>query len=93
MYLFQEKGEKSEMKDMRSEKAEEILQKLKKRDRKASIPYQGPADIDFIVQKTTEGTDDKTQEKISRVLRELDASTMDDVGPLTTLSGITSSYR
>jgi len=81
------------MKGMRSEKAEKILRMMKKRDRRHSKPYQGPADIDFIVQKTTEGTGDKTQEKISRVLRELNASTLDDVGPLTTLSGIIPSYR
>jgi len=81
------------MKDMRSEKAEEILRMLKKRDRKAAIPYDGPPDIDFIVQKTTEGTGDKSQEKISRVLREFNQSTLDDVGPLSTLSGIIPSYR
>jgi len=81
------------MTDRKTEKAEEILQKMKKRDRRVSRPYQGPPDLDFIVQKTTEGTGGKTQEKISRVLRELNESTMDDVGPLTTLSGFTSIYR
>ena len=64
------------MKDMRSEKAEEILRMLKKRDRKAAIPYDGPPDIDFIVQKTTEGTGEK-------VLNEFNQSTLDDVGPWT----------
>ena len=62
------------MKDMRSEKAEKILRMMKKRDRKAAIPYDGPPDIDFIVQKTTEGTGEK-------VLREFNHSTLDDVGP------------
>jgi len=77
------------MTDRKTEKAEEILKKMKKRDRKASGPYQGPPDLDFIVQRTTEGTGDKTQEKISRVLRELNESTMDNVGPVTRESGIT----
>jgi len=61
---------------MRSEKAEEILRMMKKRDRKAAIPYDGPPDIDFIVQKTTEGTGEK-------VLNEFNQSTLDDVGPWT----------
>ena len=80
------------MNDRRSEKAEQILKKMKKRDRKVSRPYQGPPDMDFVVQKTTEGTGDKTEEKISRILRELNGSTLDNVGPLTTVSGITSIY-
>jgi hypothetical protein len=46
--------------------------------------------MDFLVQQTTEGTDEKTQEKISRALKELNESTMDNVGPVTTVSGITS---
>ena len=46
---------------------------------------KGPPDIDFIVQKTTEGTGEK-------VLREFNQSTLDDVGPLSTLSGITSIF-
>ena len=64
------------MQDMKTEKAEEILKKMKKRDRKVSRPYQGPPDLDFLVQKTTEGTGDK-------VLREFNQSTLDDVGPWT----------
>lgn len=61
---------------IKTEKAEEILKKMKKRDRKISRPYQGPPDIDFIVQKTTEGTGE-------RVLDEFNQSTLDDVGPWT----------
>ena len=62
------------MTDRKTRRAEEILRKMKKRDRKASIPYNGPPDIDFIVQETTEGTGE-------RVLREFNRSTLDDVGP------------
>ena len=68
------------MKAMRSEKAEEILRMMKKRDRRHSKPYDGPADIDFIVQKTTEGTGEK-------VLDEFNQSTLDDVGPWTGREG------
>lgn len=72
------------MSNSKTEKAEQILKKMKKQDKKAAKPYQGPPDMDFLVQETTEGTGDKTQEKISRVLKELNASTTDDVGPVTT---------
>jgi len=64
------------MTNTKTEKAEEILKKMKKRDRKVSRPYQGPPDLDFIVQKTTEGTGEK-------VLDEFNQSTLDDVGPWT----------
>ena len=36
---------------------------------------------------------ERAQEKISRVLKELNESTMDDVGPIETLSGVTSNCR
>jgi hypothetical protein len=39
-------------------------------------PYQGPPDIDFLVQETTKGTGE-------RVLREFNKLTLDDVGPWT----------
>ena len=64
------------MTDMKTEKAEEILKKMKKRDRKVSRPYEGSPDLDFIVQKTTEGTGEK-------VLKEFNQSTLDNVGPWT----------
>jgi hypothetical protein len=78
------------MRDVKSVKAEKILKEIKRHGRKAPKPYQGPPDMDFQIQKTTEATAAGAQEKISRLLRELNASTLDDVGPLTTLSGITS---
>jgi hypothetical protein len=34
--------------DRKTKKAEEILKKMKKRDRKASKPYDGPPDPSFI---------------------------------------------
>ena len=64
------------MKDRKTEKAEQILRKMKKRDRKVTRPYQGPPDMDFLVQKTTEETGEK-------VLSEFNQSTLDDVGPWT----------
>ena len=64
------------MTDRKTEKAKEILKKMKKQDRRVSKPYQGSADIDFLVQKTTEGTGEK-------VLKEFNQSTLDDEGPWT----------
>ena len=49
--------------------------------------------MDFLVQETTAGTGDRSREKISRVLTELNAATLDDVGPLAPLSGIASADR
>jgi hypothetical protein len=63
-------------KEMKTKKAEQILRRMKKRDRKVSRPYQGPPDMDFVVQQTTKGTGE-------RILREFNQSTLDDVGPWT----------
>jgi hypothetical protein len=71
------------MPDTKSDKAEQILRKMKKHDRKPFRPYQGPPDMDFLIQETTAGTG-------SRVLEEFNESTLDKVGELTSLSGITS---
>jgi pentatricopeptide repeat protein len=64
------------MNNRKTEKAEQILRKMKKRGRRPSRPYQGPPDMDFLVQKTTAGTGEK-------VLREFNQSMLDDVGPWT----------
>lgn len=60
----------------RSPKVEQILKKIKRGDKRPSKPYQGPPDMNFLIQNTTEGTGD-------RVLREFNQSTLDDVGPVT----------
>jgi len=69
------------MAESRSEKAEQILRKMKKHDRKPSKPYDGPPDMDFLVQETTAGTGEK-------VLDEFNQSTLDKVGEFTSASGI-----
>ena len=48
----------------------QILNKIKRHDRKGSKPCDGPPVMDFQVQETAKGTAAKSQEKISRVLRE-----------------------
>lgn len=66
----------------RSEKAEKILRKMKAQGRRPVKPYDGPPEMNFISQKTTEATQD-------RILEEFNQSTLDKVGKFTTSSGIT----
>jgi hypothetical protein len=65
----------------RSEKAEQILRKMKSQIAYPARLYQGPPDLDFVVQQTTEAG--------GKVLKEFNESTLDEVGEFTTLSGIT----
>lgn len=74
------------MTDKKTVRAEHILRMMKKRNNRPSKPYDGPPDMEFLIQNTTEGTG-------SRVLEEFNESTLDKVGELTTLSGITTCHR
>lgn len=57
----------------RTEKAEKTLRKVRTGNRRNGKPFDGPADLDFIVQETTEGTRD-------RIVKEFNESTLDKVG-------------
>ncbi len=69
------------MTDKKTDRAEQILRKMKSHGRKAYKPYDRSPDIDFLIQETTTGTGE-------RVLDEFNQSTLDKVGEFTTASVI-----
>lgn len=54
----------------KTQRAEQILRKMKARDRRPHKVYNGPTDTDFLVQETTPATGEK-------VLDEFNQSTLD----------------
>jgi hypothetical protein len=70
------------MTDRKTHRAEQILRKMRKGDRKQVKRYTGPPDLDFIIQRTTGGTGEK-------ILDDFNQSTLDKVGEFSA-SGITS---